>query len=151
MSQQAKYQIMVPKVDNLGNALKSLAEAAHTHLFYGPLKVEGSYVDANKIGQWRDESPEPHDILVTYAEDNPEMDSQMKLLAAQIAEVANQWGIFVTKEGKSGVQTWTVSNSAYQPGQPAEEIALAQPSPSADPSVPDASGSDLLDAPGHSL
>ncbi len=123
---QAKYGIMIPKVDNLGNQLTSLAEVAHHHLFYGPLKVEGSYIDPDKLGQWRDESPEPHDILVVYAEDHPEMDSQMKLLASQIAEVANQWGIFVTKEGKSGIQSWIVDNPGFRPGEPAEDLALAQ-------------------------
>lgn len=123
---QAKYSIMVPKVDNLGNPLVNLAEYAHHHLFYGPLKIEGSYVDPNKLGQWRDSDPEPHDILVTVAEDNPEMDSQIKHLAVQIADVANQWGLFIMKEGKNGIQSWTVSNPSYRDGQPAEQLAIAQ-------------------------
>lgn len=120
---QAKYSIMIPKVDNLGNPLTNIAAAAHHFLFYGPLKVEGSYIDPNKQGNWRDTEPEPHDILVTVAEDSPEMDSQMKQLAAHVAEVANQWGIFVMKEGKNGIQSWTVANSSYREGEPAEDIA----------------------------
>jgi hypothetical protein len=71
-------------------------------------------------------APEPHDLLVTYAEDEPQMDSQIKQLAAHVADVANQWGIFCTKEGKSGVNTWTISNPLYREGESAEPIALAQ-------------------------
>lgn len=125
---QAKYSLMIPKVDNLGNPLRNVAEAAHHFLYYGPLQVEGSYIDPNKVGQWRDDGPEPHDILVTYAEDNPMMDSQMKALAVEVGEACNQWGIFVTKEGAKGVFTWTISNPRYRPGEPALPVALEQPS-----------------------
>jgi hypothetical protein len=133
---QAKYSVMIPKVDNLGNPLTDLAAAAHHELFYGPLKVEGSYVDPDKRGHWRDEEPEPHDILVVVAEDEPMMDGQIKQLAIHIAEVANQWGIFVMKEGKSGVNSWVVNNPMYREGEPAEEVALQQPEPTLMPPVP---------------
>lgn len=121
---------MIPKVDNLGNELTDIASAAHHYLFYGPLKVEGSYIDPDKKGHWRDDQTQPHDQLVTFAEESPEMDSAMKQLAAYVGEVANQWGIFVVKEGKQGIQTWTVPNSMYRQGEPAETVALS-PSKSA--------------------
>ena len=124
---QAKYSILVPRVDNQGNELRDIAAAAHHYLFYGPLKVEGSFIEPNKIGHWRDAPAEPHDALVTYAEDSPEMDSQMKQLAAHVADVANQWGIFIAKEGKNGIQTWVINNPQYRDGEPAEDIALAEP------------------------
>lgn len=124
---QAKYSIMIPKIDNLGNPLVSLADYAHDFLFQGPMKVEGSFVDPNKMGHWRDSEPEPHDVLVTFAEDTPQMDSELKRLAHHVAEAANQWGIFVTKEGKSGVQSWVINNARFREGEPAIPEALAQP------------------------
>ncbi len=124
---QAKYSIMIPKADNLGNPLRDdFAHHCHDVLFQGPLKVEGSFVDPDKMGFWRDDAPEPHDILTTYAEDSPQMDSEMKRLAMQIADAANQWGIFIAKEGKSGVQSWVVNNNQFRQGEPAIPEALAQ-------------------------
>lgn len=120
---------MIPKLDNLGNPLVRVADYAHDFLFNGPLQVEGSYVDPDKMGHWRDSDPEPHDILVTYAEDTPEMDSEIKRLAHELGETCNQWGIFITKEGKSGIQSWVVNNTQFRPGEPAIPEALAQPLP----------------------
>jgi hypothetical protein len=120
---QAKYMIMVPRVDNLGNPLTDIAAAAHRFLFYGPLKVEGSYIDPGKRGNWRDDDPEEYDHLITFAEDTPQMDSEMKQLAAEIADAANQWGIFMTKEGGGNIVSWTVPNPVYREGEPALDVA----------------------------
>lgn len=120
---QAKYMIMIPKVDNLGNPLTNIASAAHRYLFYGPLNVEGSYIDPGKEGNWRDDEPETYDHLITFAEDTPQMDSQIKQLAAEIAEAANQWGVFMTKEGGGNVKSWNIANPMYREGEPALDVA----------------------------
>jgi hypothetical protein len=129
MAGKAKYTIMIPTTDNLGQPLVDIATAAHRVMFYGPLQIQGSYVDPGKHGNWRDSDPEPHDLLVTIAEDTPEMDSHVKQIALEVGEFANQWGIFVVKEGKDGITDWVVDNPRYQDGQGAEPTALAQPAP----------------------
>ncbi len=116
---------MVPKKDNLKNPLNDIASAAHHVLFYGPAKIEGSYIDPNKKGNWRDDPQEEFDHLATYAEDTPENDSHIKQLAAHVGEVANQWGVFVIKEGKSGPQSWVIDNNNFEEGKPADPVALA--------------------------
>lgn len=119
MAQQAKYVLMIPHKDNLGNDLGDLATAAHYWLFK-MTGNEGSYIEGPKRGNWRDDPQETFDHLITYAEDSPEMDSHIKQLAVHIAEAANQWGMFVAKEGgKSGIQSWVIPNPKYQEGQPA--------------------------------
>jgi hypothetical protein len=120
---------MVPQKDNLGNPLGDLATAAHHWLFYGPgPRVQGSYIHRNLEGNWRDDPQEKFDHLITVAEDTPEMDSHVKQLAHHIGESANQWGVFVMKEGKKGgIQSWVIDNRSYQEGQPSE---LAQSNPS---------------------
>ena len=127
---QAKYIIHIPTVDNEGNDLVDLASAAHHWLFYGPgPKIEGSFIEGPVRGNWRDNPQETFVNLVTYAEESPEMDSTMKQLAVHIAEAANQWGMFVVREGKNGPQSWVVDNPNFQPG-PAEPWAIA-PGPQA--------------------
>lgn len=130
--QQAKYSILIPRVDNQGNRLRDIAAAAHHFLFYGPLKTQGSYIERGKIGNWRDLDPEPHDMLITVAEDSPEMDSSIKQLALEVAQVANQWGIFVMKEG-NGITSWEVGNPQYVEGAPADQAALEEPESAANP------------------
>lgn len=128
---QAKYTVMVPLKDNLGQQLKDLATAGHHWLFLGPgPKVEGTYIEGPKKGNWRDNPQEEFNHLVTVAEDTPEMDSTVKQLAAHIADVANQWGIFVMKEGKNGIQSWTIPNNKYVEGQGADSDMLAPESSS---------------------
>jgi hypothetical protein len=125
---QAKYTILIPQKDNLGNPLGDVATAAHHWMFYGPgPKVEGSFIHRGLEGNWRDDPQEKMDHLVTVANDTPEMDSTAKQLALHVAEACNQWGVFVMKEGgKQGVQSWTISNPNYRPEEPSE---LAQKPP----------------------
>lgn len=133
---QAKYNVMIPTVDNLGNKLVDIAGAAHTFLFYQGM-ADGSWIETGQRGHWRDDEPEPHETLVTIQEDTPEMDGVIKQLAVHIAEVANQWGIHVYKEGKNGIKSWVINNSHYREGEPAEAIAQqAPPSPDRDVSPP---------------
>lgn len=122
----ARYTLFVPTVDNLQNPLIPVAQYAHQWLFqtYGN---QGSYVDPGKIGLWRDDAPETYDHLVTVAEETPEFDSAIKQLAAYIAEVCNQWGVFCTKEGKHGITRWEISNPEFRPGEAAEDEVLADP------------------------
>lgn len=114
---QAKYTVMIPRRDNLGNDLGDLATAAH-HWLWQVAGTEGSYIEGPKRGNWRDDPQEEFDHLITYAADTPEIDSHIKQLAVHIAEAANQWGVFVTKESKDGPRSWTMSNPNYQEGQP---------------------------------
>lgn len=126
---QAKYTLMIPKKDNLGNPLGDIATAAHHWLRYGPApKHEGSHILRDITGNWRDDDPEQFDHLITVANDTPEMDSHIKQLAVHVADSANQWGLFVMKEGgKQGVQAWTISNPNYREGQPSELAQQHQP------------------------
>lgn len=126
---EAKYVIMIPTTDNQGNKLVDLATAAHHWLFYGPLKVQGSYIDPGKKGNWRDNPQEIMDHLVTFAEDAPEMDSHIKQLAVHVAQVANQWGIFVTKESKQGPQSWVIDNPGFVDGQGADQSSIQREEP----------------------
>jgi hypothetical protein len=123
---QAKYIMMVPTHDNLGNHLGDLAYAGHQHL-HKNAGISGSYVERGKTGFWEKDAPEEFDHLITYAPDSPEMDSHWKQLANHMAEAANQWGIFCVKEGEGGPQSWVVSNPHYQEGQPAPIVAAPQP------------------------
>lgn len=129
MARKAKYTVLVPQKDNLGNPLGDVATAAHHWLFYGPgPKVDGSFIHRDVPGNWRDDPQEPFDHLVTVADDHPEMDSTFKQLAAHIGEATNQWSVPVMKEGgKEGVQMWLIPNHNYAEGHPAP---LAQQSDS---------------------
>jgi hypothetical protein len=122
---QAKYTIMIPVKDNLGNDLGDIATAAHQWLWQATGN-EGSYIEGPKRGNWRDDPQEEFNHLITVAADTPEMDSHIKQLAMEIARGANQWGVFCMKEGKSGIQSWVIDNPEYQEGQPAEIAGLAQ-------------------------
>jgi hypothetical protein len=109
---RAKYTIMIPLADNLGNELQDISTAAHKYLFDSG-KVEGTYIEGPKKGNWRDDPQEFFEHLITIADDSPEMDSTIKHLALVVARAANQWGVFCTKEGKDGIHDWTISNKDY--------------------------------------
>lgn len=125
---QAKYVMMIPTTDNLGNHLGDLSHAAHQHL-HQHAGVSGSFVERGKTGFWERDAPEVYDHLVTYAPDSPEMDSHWKQLGNHIAEAANQWGIFCIKEGAGGPQSWVINNPRYQEGQPAPVAQRREPLP----------------------
>jgi hypothetical protein len=123
MASQAKYTIHIPTHDNLGQPLRDLATAAHRHLFQNGV-IEGSYIEPGKKGNWRNDPQETFDHLVTYAEDKPETDSHLKQTATHIADLANQWGVTVTKEGPKGPMLWIVDNPGYRDGEGAHPDAL---------------------------
>lgn len=127
---QAKYTILIPTRDNLGNPLGDIATAAHQWLWQATGQ-EGSYIEGPKRGNWRDHPQEEFEHLITIAPDSPYMDSSVKQLAVEIARGANQWGIFVTKEGAGGIQNWTMDNPEYQEGQPSEIGQIVQQRPPA--------------------
>src|SRR4051794_3448004 len=124
---QAKYTIMVPKKDNLGQPLKDLATAAHQHLFQNH-GLQGSHILPNAKGNWEADPQEPFDLLITSAEDTPETDSIIKSTASYVAEVANQWSVFVMKDGgKVGHTSWLINNPSYREGQGADPSVVATP------------------------
>ena len=123
---QAKYSILIPLVDNLGNPLGPIAEYAHQYLVNAGM-VDGSWIDPDQRGLWKDTPAEPHETLNTIQEDSPEMDGFIKQTAKMIGEIANQWGIFVYKQGKEGITSWVIDNPSYREGEPADEVALAAP------------------------
>lgn len=123
MAAKAKFSIHVPTRDNLGNQLRDLATAAHQHLFQNA-GIDGSYIERGKDGNWRDDPQEKLDHLVTFADDTPEIESHMKQTAAHIGDLANQWGVTVTKEGKDGPNLWVIDNPNYAEGAPAQDAAL---------------------------
>lgn len=108
------------------NPLGDLAGAAHQWLFQNH-GIEGSYAEKGKRGFWRDDPDEPFTHLISFAKDTPETDSAFKQLAHHVGQLANQWGVLVTKEGKGGPEPWLVTNKNYVPGQPADPTALAYP------------------------
>lgn len=116
--QEAKYTVMIPLRDNLGNQLPNLSTAAH-HLLWKNTGVQGSYITGPHKGNWENSPQEEFEHLVTVAPDTPENDSHIKNLAHTIAEAANQWGVFVMKEGKGGIQSWVIDNPGYTEGHPA--------------------------------
>lgn len=118
---KAKYTVQVPKADTLGNSLR-VGQAAHQFLVTGPLRLDLVTLSAGH----------PHDALHVHADDTPEHDSHVKQLAAFLGEVSNVEGITAAKEGKSGIQTWTVPNRGFVPGQAAEVSAQATGSKSID-------------------
>ena len=114
---EARYTQFVPQVDDLGNPLKNLADAARTQ------------IENTTGGQAWEEAPknkgaESFGVVSVVATETPETDSQIKQIAHQIAEVANKGLVVVIKEGKQGIKTWQITNTAYVPGGPAESVAL---------------------------
>lgn len=126
----AKYTIQIPTSDNEGNALKDLATAAQESLWrYAPkARIEGARVVRGVEGFWHGEADAgTFDDLVVFAEDSPEIDSTVKELAVHVCEVANQWGIFVMKEGSSAPITWTMTSPNADGQGPADPVALRDP------------------------
>ena len=119
MPAEAKYTVMIPLRDNLGNELGAISTAAH-HWLWQATGVEGSYFTGPHRGNWRDDPQEEFEHLITVAKDTPEMDSHIKELAHEVARGANQWGVFVIKEGKNGVQSWIIENPQYREGEASE-------------------------------
>lgn len=117
---QAKYTIAVPQRDNIGNQLVDLGQAVLHYIVNGPVQTVGAHIDRDK---WH-ETDEAFDHVTVFAPDTPESDSHIKQIGHWVGDVANQWGTFIVKEGKNGVNTWMISNNKYQEGQPADSSVL---------------------------
>lgn len=124
----AKYIIQIPTTDNVGNKLKDLAVAAHESLYrYSPVQgIQGSRIRRGIQGQWADDAPEVYDDLEVYADDSPEVDSTMKQLAVHVAELANQWGVMVFKEGEGAPKAWQMESPNADGQGPADPDAIAE-------------------------
>lgn len=92
----AEYIIQIPRADNHGNQLGSVAEASARYLWneYG---LPGAKVRHHVTGLWEGEG-EPFDELVLHADDTPENDSIVRALATRLAKVCGQWEIYTTKQ-----------------------------------------------------
>lgn len=123
MANEARYEIMVPKVDGLGNPLVALAPHA-VHYLSQSIPTTSVHIEpahaAIAGGQ-----QEPHDLVVITTEDLPAHDSTIKQAAAYVGDVANRESVLVTKHGPNGIQSWPIRNSQYQHGVPAESYILA--------------------------
>lgn len=115
---------MIPEVDNLGNPLIDVAGLAH-QLIHRQGISDGSFTTPGQMGRWQEDDPEPHSTLTVIMEDTPEHDSMFKQIGIHVAEVTNQWGLFVYKEGKNGVQSWVLDNPNYREGEPADPSVIA--------------------------
>lgn len=115
---EAKYEILIPKVDNLGTPLIDLSSHALTHIV-NQLHLTTAHVDHDRTVHYEGRE-EPFDALVFISEDKPVVDSTAKQLAAYLGEVANQDTVIVTKQAENGIQTWPIKNPHYQHGMPAE-------------------------------
>lgn len=134
MASQALYTIQIPTTDNLGNQLHDLATVGH-HWLWQNAGIQGSRIRRGVHGNWEGNPQETFDDLEIVAEDKPEMDSYVKQLAAHLNEAANQWGMFVIKQGGGNVQSWVISNKKYKEGAPAPAAQQKDPgsmSPSID-------------------
>lgn len=112
----AQYEVLIPKADTLGYPIRDLAPHAMQYLI-SAIEVVKAEVEPERRVWWLGKE-EPFDALVFIAEDNPQTDSHAKQVAAYVGDAANQDVILVTKQGKSGIQTWPVKNSQHVPGQP---------------------------------
>lgn len=119
---QAKWTVQIPTHDNLGNHLGDLATAAHHHLWQ-QTGHKGSRIRRGVHGNWEDDPQESFDDLEVFAEDTPHMDSHIKQLAKHLNEAANQWGMFVIKEGGGHVNSFVIDNPKYAEGAPAPVVA----------------------------
>jgi hypothetical protein len=119
----ARYEVLIPKVDNLGSPLRDLASPALAYITQA-LQVTTAHIELGRSVYWGGRT-EPFDALVFTAEDNPQADSSAKQLGAYIGDVANQDVILVSKDGKAGLQSWPIKNNQYRPGETAEPTALA--------------------------
>ena len=125
MANEAKYEVLIPKADNLGNPLIDLAPHA-MHYLSKSIITTSIHVDTGRRVFWEGRE-EPFDALVVTAEDKPQIDSTIKQLAAYVGEVANQDLVLVSKHGTNGIDTWPIKNASYQEGQPAEVYVRSQP------------------------
>lgn len=107
----AKYTIHVPAADEMGNPLR-VHDAVHQHLLN--LGHETPTVHPG--------SPFHH--VSTWAEESPEMDSMMKQIGTQAADVCNVPILHVTKEGANTAR-WPMKNHMYAPGFPADQSSFA--------------------------
>jgi hypothetical protein len=107
----AKYSIHVPAYDEHGNPLR-VHQAVHQHLLN--LGHEAPTIQEGR----------PYHHVVSWAEESPEMDSQMKQIGAYTGETCNVPVVHVTKEGKNTAR-WPMRNLSYAPGWPAEQSAFA--------------------------
>lgn len=121
-AQTAQYEILIPKVDNLGNPLRDLAKYVHNHVA-SQLTIQAAHIDSGRRVFWEGRE-EPFDAFVFQAPDEPVSDSTAKQVASYIGEVTNQDVVLVSKHGKSGIQSWPIKNPNYQHGAPADPSVL---------------------------
>lgn len=123
MAKEAKYEILVPKTDHMGNPLVDLSSHALHHITKS-LQLNHAHIESNRRVHWNGKE-EPFDALVFHSEDHPHVDSHAKQLAAYLGEVANQDVVVVSKQGANGIQTWPVANNQFNPAAPADSYMLA--------------------------
>jgi hypothetical protein len=111
----AKYTVLIPELTEV----QGISKAVYDYLVNGPINVSAAVIVPGY----------PNDAVISYAEEIPEIDSHFKQLGTYIAEAINAEFAVVVKEGKSGVQTWTMRNKQYAPNVHAELTQPSEPSP----------------------
>lgn len=99
----AQYCIHVPTHDELSNRLR-VHHAVHQHLL-----SQGHAHPTINEGY-------PYHQVTTWAEESPEMDSRMKQIGQQAAQVANVPRLWVSRQGKAPAH-WELHNKHYVPGE----------------------------------
>lgn len=107
---QARYTILAPN-------LPGLDQAIYKYLSDGPIRTRAVNIVAGH----------PNNIIIAWADENPETDSHFKQVGTYVAEAANEPTVAVIRENKSGAQTWEMKNNHYVPHTVHEE--LSRPSP----------------------
>jgi hypothetical protein len=102
---KAKYTIFIPQTAHA----PGLPEHAQQRLVEGA-PIDHCYIDPGKMAHWPGGQPHPHDLVVTHADDNPEMDSHVKAIAREVAQAGGMPTVFVVKEGQKGPMSWAVDN-----------------------------------------
>lgn len=125
ISQQAEYEVLIPKTDNAGNPIRNLSTYAYQHLS-SQIPLVKAHIESNRRVFWEGRE-EPFDVLIVVAQDEPKTDSTVKQLASFLGQASNQDVILVSKHGKNGVQAWPIKNNKHVPGQSAQPHILTQP------------------------
>lgn len=127
-TQNARYVVHLPAHDTLGNLLADLGPVSHEWLRKSiPNLIHSIHTEGPYAGHSTPTEINRHLHVLAY--DTPEVDSHVKQLAAHVGQLTNHPTVFVSKDGQTGMQAWTIPNKAHN-GGPAAPEAMAFLSPS---------------------
>lgn len=114
MSRKSRYTLDVPTVDTLGNPLEDISARVHGHLRDRGIDEDAYVTGPHRVLRGQASIPTEH--FVTYLDDSPENDSQMKEVAKYVAGVSNHPHGVVVKDSSQGSQVFKINNPIHKPG-----------------------------------